>query len=134
MPLTDLNTVKDLSTITPQDIDSIGETYGKLFVQSDVKMAQLRNFYSSIVSIRIKLKNAGMVTDQIERELILLKPKLAYASGRQTKLKPFYELMKKGIDATSVNDQKKKVDAVDNLISITEAIVAYHRFYNPKSN
>lgn len=134
MPLTDLNTVTDLSTITPQDIDSIGETYGRLFVDNEVKTAQLRNFYSSIVAIRIKLKNAGEVTGQIERELILLKPKLAYASGRQPKLKQFYELMKKGIDATQVNDPKKKVEAVDNLISITEAIVAYHRFYDPKSN
>lgn len=134
MPLTNLNTVTDLSTITPQDIDSIGENYGRLFVQSEVKMAQLRNFYSSIVSIRIKLKSAGTVTGQIERELILLKPKLAYSAGRQLRLKPFYELIKKGIDATSVNDEKKKVEAVDNLISITEAIVAYHRFYDPKSN
>ncbi len=129
MPLTDLNTVTDLSTITPQDIDSIGEAYGERFVNDKVKTNQLRNFYSSIVSIRTKLRNSGEVTPQIERELILLKPKLAYASGRQSKVKPFYELMKKGIDATISLDPKDKFVALNNLISITEAIVAYHKFY-----
>ncbi len=81
------------------------------------------------MSIRTKLRNSGEVTPQIERELILLKPKLAYASGRQSKVKPFYELMKKGIDATISLDPKDKFVALNNLISITEAIVAYHKFY-----
>jgi CRISPR-associated protein Csm2 len=138
MPLTNLDNVQDLSTITPQDIDSIGEVYAKKFTEDEknkVKTNQLRNFYSAILSIRTKLKNQKTVSAQIERELILLKPKLAYAAGRQTKVKPFYELMKKGIDSTvSITDEKKKVSALENLISITEAIVAYHKFFDPKNN
>lgn len=133
MPKTDLKGVNDLSKITPQDIDSIGNSYAKKFSEDKVKTNQLRNFYSSILSIRTKFNNAGEVTPQIERELILLKPKLAYASGRQTKVKPFYELMCDGIDATVNLAANEKAEALRNLISITEAIVAYHKFYDPKN-
>jgi CRISPR-associated protein Csm2 len=109
--------------------------YGRKFISDDVKTNQLRNFYSSIISIRTNLKSTKEVTAQIERELILLKPKLAYAAGRQPKVKPFYELMKNGIDATiKVTDPKQKKEALENLISITEAIVAYHKFFDKKSN
>lgn len=129
MPLSDLKSVNDLSTITPQDIDSIGKHYGKKFVEDDVKPTQLRNIYSTIVSIRTKLNNSGKVTAQIERDLILLKPKLAYAAGRKPNVKSFYELMKLGIDATTSVAEDKKVTALNNLISINEAIVGYHKFF-----
>ncbi len=129
MPLSDLKSVNDLSTLTPQDIDSIGEHYGKKFVEAGVKTTQLRNIYSTIVSIRTKLNNSGKVTAQIERDLILLKPKLAYAAGRQPNVKSFYELMKLGIDATTSVAGDKKIAALNNLISINEAIVGYHKFF-----
>lgn len=136
MPLRNLDTVSDLSTISPEDIDSIGLEYAGKFVggkDDGVKTNQLRNFYSAIVAIRTKFKSVKTVTPQIERDLILLKPKLAYAAGRQQKVKPLYDLMKKAIDATIKVPESNKPLALQNLISITEAIVAYHKFLDPKN-
>ena len=136
MPLENLDQVNDLSNITPADIDRIGYVYAQKFAddgRNGVKTTQLRNFYSAVVSIRTKFRSERKVTPQIERALILLKPKLAYAAGRQNKVKPFYDLMKKAIDATvSVNETNKAL-ALQNLFSITEAIVGYHKFLDPKN-
>lgn len=136
MPLTNLDNVTDLSTISPEDIDSIGYVYANKFTEDSrnkVKTNQLRNFYSAIVAIRTKFRSEKTVTAQIERDLILLKPKLAYAAGRQPRVKPFYELMKQAIDTTVKIEETKKPLALQNLISITEAIVAYHKFLDPKN-
>ena len=136
MPLTNLDNVTDLSTISPEDIDSIGYVYANKFTEDSrnkVKTNQLRNFYSAIVAIRTKFRSEKTVTAQIERDLILLKPKLAYAAGRQPRVRPFYELMKQAIDSTVKIDEAKKPAALQNLISLTEAIVAYHKFLDPKS-
>ncbi len=140
MPRENLNGVTDLSTeITPQDIDSIGNSYAKDFVvgkreKDKVKTNQLRNFYSSIVAIRNKYRIVKEVNSQIERDLILLKPKLAYAAGRQKSIEPFYNLMKIAIDATVSEKVSNKKAAFENLIALTEAIVAYHKFYDPKND
>lgn len=136
MPLRNLDTVSDLSSITPEDIDSIGYEYANKFTEDNrnkVKTNQLRNFYSAIVAIRTKFRSEKTVTPQIQRDLILLKPKLAYAAGRQPKVKPFYELMKKAVDSTVRVEEAHKAAALENLISITEAIVAYHKFLDPKN-
>lgn len=136
MPRTNLNDVTDLSMISPEDIDSIGLEYAGKFTggkDDGVKTNQLRNFYSAIVAIRTKFKSAKAVNAQIERDLIMLKPKLAYAAGRQQKVKPLYDLMKKAIDATIKIQESNKPLALQNLISITEAIVAYHKFLDPKN-
>ncbi|KAB2908132.1 MAG: type III-A CRISPR-associated protein Csm2 [Ignavibacteriales bacterium] len=132
MPLENLNGVKDLSEIKPEDIDSIGKTMGKSLVDREVKTNQLRNFYSSIISIRTKLRKEKSVTPAIERELVLLKPKLAYATGRNKKVMELYNLMQDGIGATVSENVSDKKAALANLISITEAIVAYHKFHGGK--
>ncbi len=59
-----------------------------------------------------------------ETQFILLKPKLAYAVGRDkgnTKIDEFYQLMYPLIDA--VTDQK----SFENFIQVFEAVVAYHK-------
>lgn len=136
MPLENLDHVTDLSTISPEDIDKIGYVYASKFTEDDrnkVKTTQLRNFYSAVVSIRTRFRAEKKVTAQIERDLILLKPKLAYAAGRQPRVKPLYELMKKAIDTTIKVEESRKALALQNLISITEAIVSYHKFLDPKN-
>ncbi len=59
-----------------------------------------------------------------ETQFILLKPKLAYAVGRDkenTKIDEFYQLMSPLIDA--VTDQK----SFENFIQVFEAVVAFHK-------
>lgn len=129
MPRTDLKDVKDLSTVSAKDIDSIGDAQGKVFCNI-VKTSQLRNFYSALNSIRVKFQQDGDFTERIERSLILLKPKLAYAAGRHGQLKGFRDFIVLGIDG--VVESEKKAGALTNFFDLVEAVVAYHKFYGGK--
>ncbi|HPN39738.1 MAG TPA: type III-A CRISPR-associated protein Csm2 [Melioribacteraceae bacterium] len=136
MALKDLTNVKDLALLQPEDINSIGESFGKTLANTStgIRTSQVRNIYSAIISIRTKLKNKNntnnKIDDDIKTDLILIKPKLAYATGRVKNVKPLYELLSKAIDC-SINSQNQ-VKSVSNLISIVETIVAYHKFFGGK--
>lgn len=124
MPRTNLNGVRDLGTITAKDIDGIGEAQGKKF--RNVKTSQLRAFYSAVNRIRVQSQQANDFSP-LERRLILLKPKLAYAAGRHKTLESFQSFMVQAIDGV-VNSNAKK-QALTNFFDLLEAVVAYHKFH-----
>lgn len=127
MPRTNLNGVRDLGTITAADIDGIGEAQGSAFAQN-VKTSQLRAFYSAVNRIRVQSQQDDDFSP-LERRLILLKPKLAYAAGRhQSQLKDFRNFMVQAIDGV-VNSNGKK-QALTNFFDLLEAVVAYHKFHD----
>jgi CRISPR-associated protein Csm2 len=130
MPRTDLKGVTDIGTVTAEDIDSIGNTQGKVFSE-DVKTSQLRNFYSAVSGIRVQYQREKTFTPKIERSLILLKPKLAYATGRNPKqLKGFQQFIVQAIDGVVKSGNKNQ--AMDNFFDLLEAVVAYHKFHGGK--
>ncbi len=99
----------------------------------DIKTNQIRNIYSNIKLIKTHYKNKQSYDDDIERELILLKPMIAYAKGRQPKqLQKFQELLFEIIDKVIKSEEKEK--ALENFFAIIESIVAYHKFYGGKDN
>jgi CRISPR-associated protein Csm2 len=117
---------------TPADaIDAIAKQKGQAFATS-IKTNQIRNVFAAVSSIRQQFKQTGNCTPEIERSLILLKPKLAYAAGRQTVVRPFQEFMSQAIDA--VKNSKNKKDALENFFALVESVVAYHKFYGGKDN
>ena len=64
----------------------------------------------------------------IKSELLLLKPKVAYAAGRQLKtIKPFKEFMDDVINSWMKATDKRK--ATTNFFNLIESMVAYHKFY-----
>ena len=126
MPRTDLRGVTDIGTVTAEDIDSIGNERGRAF-RRDVKTSQLRTFYSAVNRIRVQFQQERSFS-HIERSLILLKPKLAYAAGRHPRqLKAFQSFMVQAIDG--VVNSKKKEKALTNFFDLLEAVVAYHKFH-----
>lgn len=131
MPRTNLNGVRDLGAITAKDIDGIGEAQGRAFFRN-VKTSQLRAFYSAVNRIRVQSQQANGFSPEIERSLILLKPKLAYAAGRHKTLKSFQSFMVQAIDGV-VNSNGKKL-ALTNFFDLLEAVVAYHKFHGGKEN
>lgn len=131
MPRTNLNGVRDLGAITAADIDGIGEAQGRAFFRN-VKTSQLRAFYSAVNRIRVQSQQANGFSPEIERSLILLKPKLAYAAGRHKTLKSFQSFMVQAIDGV-VNSNGKKL-ALTNFFDLLEAVVAYHKFHGGKEN
>lgn len=131
-----------LDIILPEKIVEITRDKGKSFA-INIKTNQIRNFYSSINLIRQKhqertrLENLGQDADadsiqrlsrEIHSQIILLEPKLAYAAGRQSDVKPFYTWIVEVIEAYQKASDKKM--AVENLIILIESVVAFHKFNN----
>lgn len=85
---------------------------------------QLRKFFGEVKRQQLQGYN--------QSEFVMLKPKLAYAVGRaknsNSKIKDFYFVMTAAIE--TVKDEK----TFKNFITVFEAIVAYHKFFENKKN
>jgi len=132
----DLAGVSDLSTLSAQDIDSISEAMGKRLVEERIKTNQIRNLYSAVQSIRASYEAAtltqggptAVLPEKVSRRLVFLKPKLAYAKGRQPKLEPLRSLLANAVDGVVGNCAKPHL-ALENFFAMVEFIVAYHKFH-----
>ncbi len=121
---------KDLKDISPEDIDFISNQRGKLFNEVKIKTNQIRNFYSKVISIRNEFKNKKKLDDKLKKDLIMLKPAIAYAAGRQSSVRKFKDFIFKCVDAVINSNDKNK--AMENFLSLIEGVVAYHKFYGDK--
>lgn len=121
---------EDLSKWTPRKIDEKASEEARKYVS--IKTNQIRNVFTHINRIRTKFRKSKVYNEDIERELILLKPKLAYAKGRHKEVGPFQEFMFTIIEGVTKSEKKK--DAIENFFALCEAIVAYHKFYGGKDN
>lgn len=115
-------------------------SYGKLEDLPAEKLVEMAD------KLGLHLKNIGLKTNQIRRFLdstrkldnqfsrgksfdkelvILLKPRLAYAAGRQRdKVGPLMEVLSPAIDRAAHSYKSFK-----KLLAMLEGIVAYHKFY-----
>ncbi len=123
----------DLTTIGPEALDRQGEKWGEQLVKRyGVKTNQLRNLYAAVQHIRVRAGQPRPDED-INRRLIFLKPKLAYASGRQPhQLKPLRNFLVGAID--SVVGSENPTKARENFFILMESIVAYHKFHGGKDS
>ena len=94
------------------------------------KPTQLRKIFHQIKAIKQELKGKNSLESH-EVSLIKLLPLLAYSKGRGLISEDFYELSKALI--SKVRESLKKED-FDKFVDIFEAIVAYHKYYNPKES
>lgn len=70
---------------------------------------------------RIKFERERLNFDKIETDVVLLKPKLAYAAARQKAAKPMSEVMSVAIDKVHSTEDFKC------LVQLIESIIAYHK-------
>jgi len=97
------------------------------FTRDKLKTNQIRNFYSAITRMRTDFEQEGF-TPQIQTQLVMLKPKLAYAAGRQIAVRAnFYPFMKTAIDG--VSQAANKSEAMGKFFLLVESVVAYHKFH-----
>lgn len=93
-----------------------------------IKTNQIRNFYSKIIQIKEEFqKNEKKWSENIETQIHLLKPALAYAAGRQSDVKLFKEFMDMKIDELMSSKDKEK--GLEKFFMLIESFVAYHKFY-----
>lgn len=121
--------IPNLDEIFPAKINELAEKCAKDLKDDKVKTTQIRNVYSGITQIRQTFENEK-VYSAVEMDLIMLKPKVAYAAGRQpTTVKPhFYPFIKEAVEAVEASSDKNK--AIQNFIYLMESVVAYHKFYD----
>lgn len=129
----DLEVINDLSILCAEDINSISMCQGEKFAGS-IKTNQIRNVFAAINKIRAlqRKKRDDVDFAEIQRELILLKPKLAYAAGRNSNVRPFKDFLTKAIDGVIGASTDRKTTALNNFYSLIESVVAYHKFYGGK--
>jgi CRISPR-associated protein Csm2 len=105
---------------------------GKILASYEVnlKAAQLRRFYESLLNIRAaanmirtKPKADEQFQEKVLPEVYMLKPQLANAKARQPKeVGPFFDVMNPLLDLI------KTIEDYDRLCQFAEAIVAYHKY------
>lgn len=98
------------------DTEEIGRN-GRPFVTKRMTTSQLRRFFGEVK--RQQMQGFS------KSEFVLLKPKLAYAVGRDadknSKINDFYKVLSIAMD--QVSDER----TFSNFIKVFEAIVAYHK-------
>lgn len=157
----------DLLDLDPIKLDEYCDEKGKLFAEGEPKLdkqgrpekdkygndiminkvttGQLRNVFAKITSIRAQYRNMGSKTwkeqvQQVRRELVMLKPMLAYAKGRDQNLQNFVsemrDLISKTVSSLDIeienNRESVKFHSLDNFFSIVEGFIAYHKYHKGK--
>lgn len=127
-----LKGLDDLGVLEPEELNEIASRQGEKLARR-VKTNQIRNVFSSITKIRNDYNRLNnKFEDSIKRALVMLKPKLAYAAGRNDEVRPFQELFDAAI--TGVINSKTPNKALENLFFLAEAVVAYHKYYGGREN
>lgn len=91
-----------------------------------VSTSQIRNAYGELTRIKMKSDNTLKVS-----ELLMVKPKLAYAVGRAQSNQDQYEFLANNlyyaIDIVAEAAPDRQMDFFNNFASFFEAILAYHK-------
>lgn len=112
----------DLSKVTAARIVEIAREVGEHLSPRgvDVKINQIRRFLDETRQIETETKRGKFSADRI----VLLRPKLAYAAGRQMKVKDLMNVLDPAIQSASNSKEN-----FFKLLRLIEGIVAYHRYY-----
>lgn len=119
----------NIATMQPDEIVRKADEVAQMLIKDKLKTGQIRNFYSAVTRMRTDFANGeGNYMEALKKDITMLKPKLAYAAGRQTAVRAtFYPTMRNAIDGI-INANYDK-NAFENFFMFTESIVAYHKFY-----
>jgi CRISPR-associated protein Csm2 len=122
------------SLVSEQELDQImagdahtlvevAERLGQDFANG-LSTSQIRNVFGEVKRLQMK-----RFDEQTARELILLKPKLAYQAGRhdRTKVPQLADVLSKAIDRVG-SDQAR----FEHFVDFFEAILAYHKAHGGK--
>jgi CRISPR-associated protein Csm2 len=114
-----IDSLKSLSDYSVRDMVKHAEPFGLALRQQRLETNQIRKFLDAINQLKAELVNNTF--EDIEAEVILLKPKLAYAATRQNAVEPLQRVMSAAIDKTFDSDD------FNRLVQLIESIIAYHK-------
>ncbi|BAY38650.1 Csm2 family CRISPR-associated protein [Nostoc sp. NIES-2111] len=94
--------------------------FGPYLKQQRLETNQVRKFLDAVNRLKADLAETGEFA-KIETEVVLLKPKLAYAAARQKAAKPLGDVMSAAIDKVYSKED------FERLVQLIESIIAYHK-------
>lgn len=110
-----------LSQWEAEDLVARADDIGRELKNAGVTTSQIRNFLDEVN--RIEAENRMARGTFNGSRVVFLKVQLAYAAGREQKLKEFARLFSTAVDKVSSRED------FDRFARFTEAVVAYHRFH-----
>jgi CRISPR-associated protein Csm2 len=125
----------DISEIIIQQIDQLSagfasypirtlveqaEGFGHYLQEKQLKTNQVRKFLDAVNRIKADLPEDKEFS-KIETEIVMLKPKLAYAAARQTSVEALSRVMSAAINKVH------SVDDFHRLVQFLESTIAYHK-------
>mgnify|MGYP001167312052 CR=1 FL=1 len=102
---------------------------GRMLAQQRLTKSQIRNVFGAVRQIQSSWPRTISPDDEKARvrELLLLKPKLAYQAARDTKVKPLADVLDLAIDQV-----EGKRERFQRFVELFEAILAYHTSHGGK--
>ena len=102
---------------------------GKQLAAKRLTKSQIRNIFGTVRQIQLNWSPSISVEGERARvrELLLLKPKLAYQAARESRVKPLADVLDLAIDQVQA-----KRERFQRLVELFEAILAYHTKYGGK--
>ena len=85
------------------------------------RITKIEQEYEKTKHERIKSARERLNFERIETDVVLLKPKLAYAAARQKAAKPMSDVMSPAIDKV------RSTEDFERLVQLIESIIAYHK-------
>jgi CRISPR-associated protein Csm2 len=116
-----INQLSDgFSTYRIRTLVEHAEDFGKYLHQKQLKTNQVRKFLDAVNRIKADLTDDDQFS-KIETEVVLLKPKLAYAAARQESVQALNKVMSAAIDKVH------SIDDFHRLVQFLESTIAYHK-------
>jgi CRISPR-associated protein Csm2 len=121
--------MENLGAIDSGDLVDMADKMGKQLARS-LKINQIRRFLDALRKIeqefyQVTDSSGAHQTEKVKHNLSMLRPKLAYAVGRDRNVKPLMTVLEPAIKAAAKNPDQ----SFEKLLRFMEAIIAYHRYY-----
>jgi CRISPR-associated protein Csm2 len=125
--------MENLAQIDPERLVEISKDIGKQTARI-LKMNQIRRFLDALRKIEqdfhqlTVMKGAEETSQQkakIKQSLAMLRPKLAYAAGRERNIRDLMEVLEPAIQVATRSPET----SFEKLLRLMESIIAYHRFF-----
>jgi CRISPR-associated protein Csm2 len=133
--------------ISGSDDDSVkqlvqkADDIGAWLKEKNFSTSQIRNIFGNVREIEQRAKtlqhtqssDTTLLPPQSHRELLLLKPKLAYQYGKETKTDAKEAmLLLKDVLSDAIDTVGRDRQRFSHFVDFFEAILAYHRFHGGK--
>ena len=103
-----------------QPLVDAAKKLGETLEKRGLKTAQIRKVYGAVKKIQVNKKFR-------QNDLIMLKPKLAYAAARNPAVTDLKDALTQAIDQVGSSSEKFKAERFKNFVDFFEATLAYHR-------